>query len=111
MQKLNANPEDRRSVLEFEQKLQDMGFVDYVSNLKPSEREMIINSESKYFIPWRPVWNPNSISTPCRLTFDALMGGREGCSLNSVLAKGANSLNNLLGITLRWDYASKCLPC
>ena len=102
LQKLNANPEDRKSVLEFEQKLQDMGFVDYVSNLKPSEREMIINSESKYFIPWRPVWNPNSISTPCRLTFDASMGGREGCSLNSVLAKGANSLNNLLGITLRW---------
>ena len=89
MQKLNANPEDRKSVLEFEQKLQDMGFVEYVSNLKPSEREMIINSEIKYFIPWRPVWNPNSISTPCRLTFDASMGGREGCSLNSLLAKRA----------------------
>ena len=100
--KLNANPEDKKSVIDFEQKLQDLGYVDYISNLSPSERDKILSSTVKYFIPWRPVWNANSISTPCRMTFDASMSDRNGCSLNSLLAKGANSLNSLIGITLRW---------
>ena len=102
LQKLNSKPEDKKSVLEFEKKLQDLGCVEYVSNLNSNERDLILNSDVKYFIPWRPAWNPNSISTPCRLVFDASMSSRNGCSLNSILAKGANSLNNLLGIAIRW---------
>ena len=102
LQKLSKRPEDKKSVLEFEQKLQELGYVDYVSNLSPDLRDMILKAESRNFLPWRPVWNPDSVSTPCRLTFDASMSGRNGCSLNSLVAKGANSLNNLLGITLRW---------
>ena len=30
------------------------------------------------------------------------MSSKNGCSLNSLLAKGANSLNNLQGISIRW---------
>ena len=99
--KLNAKPEDKKSVLESENKLQEMGYVEYVDNLDPDVRDSIVNAEVKYFIPWRPVWS-GSVTTPCRLCFDASMSGRDGCSLNSLLAKGANSLNNLMGITLRW---------
>ena len=98
--KLNANPKDKKPVIEFEQKLQELGYVDYISNLSSSDREKILNSKVKYFIPWRPVWNANSISTPCRMTFDASMSDRNGRSLNSLLAKGANSLNSLIGINL-----------
>ena len=99
---LNANVKDKRSVLDFEQKLQDLGYVEYVENLSEPERDLIMNSPIKYFIPWRPVWKLDSISTPCRLAFDATMSTKGACGLNSILAKGANSLNNLQTITLRW---------
>ena len=34
VRKLNANPEDKAAVIKSQQKLQDLGFVDFVSNLK-----------------------------------------------------------------------------
>ena len=61
-----------------------------------------MSSDVYYMIPWRAVHNENSVSTPCRLVFDASQGTRSGCSLNSMLAKGINSLNSLVGIILRW---------
>ena len=99
---LSTRPEDKKSVLNFEQALQDMGCVDYLSNLSESERDMIIQHETKNFIPWRPVWKSDSTTTPCRLAFDASMSAKGGSSLNSILAKGCNSLNNLQGIAIRW---------
>ena len=56
----------------------------------------------KYFIPLRAVWNPKSLSTRCRLVFDASQGTKEGCSINSLLPKGANSTNKLVDILIRW---------
>ena len=100
---LNANEEDKRSVLEFEGKLQDAGYVDYFKNLSSSERALISDAPVKYFIPWRPVWKSDSVSTPCRLAFDATMSTKGACSLNSLLAKGASSLNNLQSILIRWS--------
>ena len=99
---LNSSESDKRSVLDFEHKLQDSGFVDFYSNLCETERMMIDRNPVKYFIPWRPVWKANSVSTPCRIAFDASMSSKGACSLNSILAKGANSLNNLQAILLRW---------
>ena len=32
---------------------------------------MLRKSEIENFIPWRAMWNGNSISIPCRLVFDA----------------------------------------
>ena len=58
-------------VIESENKLQKLSFVDYIDNLKHEERDMIHNSRVNYFIPWRAVWNEKSLSTPCRLVFDA----------------------------------------
>ena len=55
----------------------------------------------KYFIPWRVVWG-SSISTPVRLVFDASQRTQSGCSLNDILPKGANSMNNLIEILIRW---------
>ena len=99
---LNSNQNDKRSVLDFEQKLQDSGYVDYYSRLSESEQQMIASSPVKYFISWRPVYKEDSVTTPCRLAFDASMSSKGACSLNSILAKGANSLNNLQAITIRW---------
>ena len=78
-----------------------LDFVDFVSNLRNAEIDLIMNSHVRYFIPWRPVWK-DSVSTPCRLAFDASMGTKGRCSLNSLLPKGANSLNNFHEITIRW---------
>ena len=100
--KLNANPEEKLAVVESEGKLQSLGFVDYVSNLDDEDKNLISASAVKYFIPWRAVWNEKSVSTPCRLVFDASQGTKEGCSLNSLLAKGANSMNKLVEILIRW---------
>ena len=64
---------------------------------------MIQNSEIKYFIPWRAVWNENSLSTPCRLVFDASQTTNNGCNLNDLLAKGTNNMNKLVEILRGWS--------
>ena len=100
---LNMKPDDKQAVVDFEKKLQDMGFVDYVSNLDDEIKMGIMKNSVKYFIPWRAVYNEKSLSTPCRMVFDATMSSSSGCSLNSLLAKGTNSLNNLIQILIRFQ--------
>ena len=71
IRKLNQNTDDKKDVIESEEKLQQLGYVDYVRNLKPEQQAILRKSEIQNFIPWRVVWNGNSTSTPCRLVFDA----------------------------------------
>ena len=87
--------------MESEGKLQDLGFVDFVHNLSKEDTDLIL-TEPKYFIPWRAVWKPNSLSTPCRLVLDASCCARGGSSLNSLVAKDTNNMNNLIMILIRW---------
>ena len=75
---------DKTAVLESEQKLQKLGFVDWLDNLSKDEQDLILKNDVQYLIPWRAVHNENSVSTPTRLVFDASQGTRNGCSLNSV---------------------------
>ena len=63
---------------------------------------MILKASVRYVIPWRIAWNPNSQTTPCRVVLDASACPRGGCSLNSILAKGSNNMNNLISILIRW---------
>ena len=67
---LSNKTEDKKDVMESEGKSQDLGFVDFVHNLPKEDRDLIL-TKPKYFIPWRAVWKPNSLSTPCRLVLDA----------------------------------------
>ena len=99
---LSKKPEDKQAAISFESKLQDLGFVDYLHNLTPEQQELITHGPSRYFIPWRPVFNENSVSTPCRLVFDASQSTSDGTSLNSMLAKGVNNMNSLISILIRW---------
>jgi len=46
---------DKDEIIASENKLQTLGYVEYVKNLHPI----------KNFIPWRAVWKDSSISTPC----------------------------------------------
>ena len=52
---------------------------------------------------WRIVWKVSSVTTPCRLVFDASQATEGGYSLNDTLAKGSNNLNNLQEILIRWS--------
>ena len=102
IKKLNQNIDDKKVVIESEEKLQQLGYVGYVLNLKPEQQEKLRRrSEMHNFIPWRTVWNGNSISTPCRLVFNASQPAASGWSLNDILAKGKNNMNKLVEIVIR----------
>ena len=103
VRKLNKNPSDMNDVIQFEKKLHDLAFVDFLENLTEEQQGKVLDSEVQYYLPWRPVWNTNSVSTKCRLVFDASHLTASGYNLNSILAKGRNSMNKLVEITIRWQ--------
>jgi len=75
--------------------LQSLGHVDYVKNL-PVETQRTLNESSiQNFIPWRAVWKENSVSTLCRVVFDASQATSSGYSFNDLLANGKNNINKL----------------
>ena len=82
--------------------MQDLGFVEYVENLPIEEQNKLFSSTLLYFLPWRAVWNGNSVSTPCRPVFDASHPTSTGISFNDILAKGRNNMNKLLEVVIRW---------
>ena len=101
VKRLHDKPGEKDSIIQSEKKLHDLGYVDWVDNL-PSDIQDMIRSKVKYIIPWRVVYNSNSVSTPCRLVFDASASARGKYCLNSLLAKGTNNLNNMVMIMIRW---------
>ena len=102
MSKLNKHPKDKQDVIDSEKKLQQLGHVDFLKNLPSTTQQILQQSSIQNFIPWRAVWKTNSLSTPCRLVFDASQPTSSGYSLNSILAKGRNSMNKLVEIMIRW---------
>ena len=104
LRKLNlaANATDKTDIIESERKLQQLGYVEYVSNLPHDIQRNLQDHPAQYFIPWRAVWKGNSVSTPCRIVFDASQATSSGYSLNDILAKGRNNLNKLQEIVIRW---------
>ena len=105
LRKLNkpSNSQDKEDVIKSEQKLQDLGFVEFVKNLPADVQLMLQTSQIQYYIPWRAVWKGNSVSTPCRVVYDASQATASGYSLNDILAKGRNNLNKLQEILVRWS--------
>ena len=103
VRKLNTNPEDKAAVIKFQQELQELGFVDFVSNLSQEDKSLILDSNVKYFVPWRAVWNEGSVTHACRMVFDGSQATKGGCSLNSLLPKGMNRMNKLVEIMIRWS--------
>ena len=61
IRKLNQNTDDKKDVIESEEKLQQLGYVDYVGNLKTEQQEMLRKKEIQN------LWYGNSISTPAEL--------------------------------------------
>ena len=102
VRKLDKCPNERREIIEAEAKMRELGFVDKLENLSSEQQAKILGSAMLHYLVWRVVYNPNSLSTPCRLVFDASHPTASGRSLNSILPKGMNSMNQLLQIVIRW---------
>ena len=91
----------RLDVLASHNKLRDKGHVVPLDELSEDVRELAL-LEPGYYIPWRTVWNSSSLSTPCRMVFDASSMTPGGECLNNILAKGENKLSNLLHILIQF---------
>ena len=102
VKKLNKDPKDKEDVTHAFEKLCQLGYLVKLDDLSTEDREAILSSPVQHFIPWRVVWNTNSVSTPVRPVFDASHPTNTGNSLNDVIAKGRNNMNFLLQIYLRW---------
>ena len=103
IKKLNQNIDDKKDVIVSEEIL-PIGCVDYLRNLNAEQQEMLRRSKIQNFITWRAVWNGNSISTPCRLVFDAPQPTAAGWNLNDILVKGKNNMNKLVEIVICCQY-------
>ena len=107
LKSLEGKDENRKAIIASEQKLQSRGKVEWVHNLAPETQDFLKNHPVQNYLPWRPVYKEDSITTPCRLVFDASAPTPSGHSLNDILAKGRNSLNKLQVVVLRWfGYAA-----
>ncbi len=79
-------------------------------DLPKHHREVIEKSPGAgYYIPWRIVHNEGSLSTPCRMVFDASSKTPGGESLNGCLAKGQNRLCKLQHLLLRFRMGQEAV--
>ena len=102
LKRLSKHPKDKEDVIRSERKLQELGHVEYVCNLSDDQQKKLKESPVQNFIPWSVVWKDNSLSTPCRVVFNASLPTGTGFSLNDILAKGRNNMNLLVEIFMRW---------
>ena len=102
IRRLNKSERDLKDALEAEGKLQDLGYVDWLHNLDVETQDMIQNAPVMHFIPWHMV-RSGSITTPVRPVFNASAKTPSGYSLNDILPKGTNNMNNLVDILIRWS--------
>ena len=58
---LSLKEDDKAAVIESERKLHTLGFVEWLRNLSDQEKALILN-HVQYVIPWRAVYNENSVS-------------------------------------------------
>ena len=101
MKLIRKDEQTRIDVLASHNKLLLKGHVCRYNDLPKHVKEMVDDGPG-YFIPWHCVWKSSSLSTPCRMVFDASARSPGGDSLNNVLAKGANTLSNLFTILLKF---------
>ena len=106
LRKIDKHPETRDDVFNSHFKLESKGHVFPLSSLDQSVQSRVEGSGC--YIPWGVVANPHSKSTPVRLVFDASSRTPGGVSLNQALARGANSVANLLKLLINFRLGTDC---
>lgn len=101
---VSKNPDMLQDTIKSHNKLRLKGHVISYNELTEEERRIMDSSPgSGYCIPWRTVYKESSLSTPCRMVFDASSRTPNGGeSLNNILAKGQNKLAKILSVLLRF---------
>lgn len=100
-------PDMRADTVKSHEKLVSRGYVKPEHELTAEERAAAASTPGDgYFIPWRIVHNAGSLSTPCRIVFDASSKTPGGNSLNGVLAKGKNRLVKIQNLLARFRQRS-----
>ena len=103
MKKISSSEDMKLDVLASFEKLASRNYLIPVSKLDEESRNLVTSEhDAGYFIPWRTVYKQSSISTPCRLVFDASARTPGGKSLNEILAKGENRLASIMHILLKF---------
>ena len=102
VRRLNKSDKDLKDALLAEKKLHDLGYVDWLHNLSQEDQDAILKSPVMYFIAWLIVRSA-SVTTPVRPVFNASLKTSSGYSLNDILPKGTNNMNNLVEIFIRWS--------
>jgi len=100
-------PDMKEDAVKSHAKLLTRGHVKSEDQLTAEERAALSTLPGAgYFIPWRIVHNEGSLSTPCRIVFDASSKTPGGDSLNGVLAKGSNRLVKLQNLLAKFRQAA-----
>ena len=101
----SRDPSMREDAVKSHQKLLDRGHVIAASELSAEFKRAVESTPGAgYFIPWRTVYNEGSVSTPCRIVFDASSKTPGGESLNGILAKGQNRLVKLQLLLIKFRH-------
>ena len=101
MKKASSDENVRLGIVAAHKKLYDRQFICKLNDL-PDDVRAEVDALVGYTIPWRTVMKESSLSTPIRMVFDASSGTPGGDSLNNLLAKGSNTLGNLLAILVKF---------
>ena len=112
MKRVNASEDVKNDILTSFEKLASRGFFLPVSVLDQKKKSLIYEGDDAgYYIPWRTVYKEASLSTPCRMVFDASARTPGGTSLNDILCKGENRLANIHNILLKFRSKPAAFTC
>ena len=99
----SKRPDMKEDTVRSHDKLLQRGYVKKQADLSAAERAAWNSVPGDgYFIPWWIVHNEGSLSTQCRMVFDASSKTPGGDSLNCVLAKDANRLVKMQTLLARF---------
>jgi hypothetical protein len=100
---ISRSEQMKADVLASFNKLATKGYLIPISQLPPESLAKVTSDhDAGYYIPWRVVFKEGSLSTPCRMVFDASSKTPGGMSLNDCLAKGANKLAKIHDVLLQF---------
>ena len=103
MRQITKSENMRSDVIASFNKLAEKGYVMPIDSLPDELRDKVLEPiDAGHYIPWRVVYKEGSLSTPCRIVFDASARTPGGMSLNECLAKGENRLISINHILLKF---------
>ena len=112
MRTIVKNPEMREDVLKSHAKLESRGFVIKWDEIPEDYKERLEAIPGPgYIIPWQIVYKLASLSTPIRMVMNGSCATPGGESLNTILAKGANTLTKIFDILIGFRTKPCALTC